>query len=180
MSSSRPAFTPARSVSSWKPSSIRSPAHAWQRPSVGSCWPSEITHGQKTMQLHERTKSPLSFQLSFSGTPCSLPCSRRPVRDDRTDNEHRTDHDEDDAERVREAGARVDFLDGHDGAEHRHPEHVHHAHRKHQPHHRPAAAKAVNALAHAEPEYTARFSGPVGEEEAEWMLALRHAGSFKC
>src|SRR5881227_2561450 len=43
---------------------MRMPAHPWQRPSVGSCWPSEITHGQKTVQLHERTKSPLSFQLS--------------------------------------------------------------------------------------------------------------------
>src|SRR3954452_15735134 len=43
---------------------MRMPAQPWQRPSVGSCWPSEITHGQKTVQLHERTKSPLSFQLS--------------------------------------------------------------------------------------------------------------------
>src|SRR5258708_7579005 len=43
---------------------MRTPAQAWQVPSVGSCWPSEITHGQNTVQLHERTKSPLIFQLS--------------------------------------------------------------------------------------------------------------------
>src|SRR6478735_2281768 len=52
---------------------MRTPAQAWQRPSVGSCCPSEITHGQKTVQLHERTKSPLSFQLSLSATCCSYP-----------------------------------------------------------------------------------------------------------
>src|SRR5205807_59318 len=59
------------SVPSWNPSSICAPAQAWHVPSVGSCWPREITHGQNTVQLHESTKSPLIFHSSLSATRCS-------------------------------------------------------------------------------------------------------------
>src|ERR1700730_9142860 len=89
ISSSRPTLMPARSTSWWKPSSICAPAQAWHIPSVGSCWPSEITQGQNTVQLHERTKSPLIFQLSLSATSYSpeLSVFHRPMREDRCDDE---------------------------------------------------------------------------------------------
>jgi hypothetical protein len=34
---------------------MRMPAQVWQTPSVGQCCPSEITHGQNTVQLHDIT-----------------------------------------------------------------------------------------------------------------------------
>src|SRR6266487_308073 len=158
MSSSRPTLIPARSVSSWKPSSICAPAQAWHVPSVGSCWPSEITQGQNTVQLHESTKSPLIFQLSLSATshsPARLCVFHRPMRDDRCDDKGDPNQDEERAERAAKARGGADLLDRHDCPERRHPDHVHHADREHREHHRPAAAETIEPLAESEPEHAA-------------------------
>jgi hypothetical protein len=48
------------------------PAQVWQRSSVGGWSPSDSTHGQKTVQLHDSAISPFMLQLSVNA---SLPFS---------------------------------------------------------------------------------------------------------
>src|SRR6187455_758655 len=60
----RPAFTPARSTLSKRPSSMRSAAQVWQCPSVGGCSPSDKTHGQNTVQEQDKTNSPFNDHCS--------------------------------------------------------------------------------------------------------------------
>src|SRR6516162_8661647 len=77
---------------------MRIPAQVWQRSSVGGCSPSDSTHGQNTMQLHDSAISPFKVQLSATSF---LPLyffnsgnARRPMGRQRQQHEGDPDHDQ--------------------------------------------------------------------------------------
>src|SRR6056297_3772779 len=59
---------------------MRTPAQAWQWPSVGGCCPSDTTQGQNTVQLQLRISSPLIAQGSNVPGSSNGMCLSPPVQ----------------------------------------------------------------------------------------------------
>src|SRR5262245_24677224 len=172
-----PAFMPDKSSESKCPSSIRTPAHVWQRLSVGGCSPRDNTQGQKTVQLHDNASSPFRLQLSRNVSLRS--CSFNPVSVPRKGRHHDTADNQRDADSMSKAPAAPQLFNRHHNSQASHPHNIHHTDYKHHHHQRPAASEAIESLSHAETEYAARRRRPVGEKERERMLASHEAGMLE-
>src|SRR6187401_31553 len=174
-----PTLIPDRSSLSKCPSSMRMPAHVWQRLSVGGWSPRDKTQGQNTVQLHDKASSPFRLQLSrnvplpflvFNLVPLCGKCRHRNTRSN--DNQRH-------ANTVREAPSRQQLFNCHHRGKPGHPGHIHHPNRKHHHHHRPAASETVKPLLHPETEYAAERRGPVREKERKRILAMRETSMFE-
>src|SRR5678815_4084073 len=102
-----PTLIPDRSSLSKCPSSMRMPAHVWQRLSVGGWSPRDKTQGQNTVQLHDNASSPFRLQLSRNVSLPFLFVTLAPMRGKCRHRDPCSNCDQDHADTVREASSRL-------------------------------------------------------------------------